>query len=162
MEIRLAKLKDLEQVVFILNEATLELQQKGIHQWEYPWDKNKIQNQIKNNYSYVLLRHNKIIGTFCINDIDYINDLTVDEESKYLSQIAILPKFQGRNVGSAINDFTCSFVKGLNQTLYLDCWAGNEKLKEFYLRNGLEYIGDFPEEDYFISVFKYSCTCSSK
>jgi hypothetical protein len=44
----------------------------------------------------------------------------------------------------------------MNKTLYLDCWAGNEKLKEFYFNNGFEYVGDFPEEDYFISVFKFN------
>ncbi|MFF2796389.1 GNAT family N-acetyltransferase [Lysinibacillus xylanilyticus] len=97
----------------------------------------------------------KIIGTFCINEIDNINEFPVELNSKYLSQIAILPEFQGRNFGSSITQFACSFVKGLRKTLYLDCWAGNEKLKEFYSRNGLEYIGDFPEEDYYISIFKY-------
>ena len=156
MKIRIAELDDLQQLLHILNTTTLDLQQKGIHQWDYPWDHNKIVNQIKNNFSYVLLLDKKMIGTFCINDIENINEFTVEAKSKYLSQIAILPEFQGRNFGSSITQFACSFVKELKKTLYLDCWAGNEKLKEFYSRNGLEYIGDFPEEDYYISIFKYS------
>jgi GNAT superfamily N-acetyltransferase len=156
MHIRLAKLEDLQVVLYILNETTLNLQLKGIHQWGYPWDNTEIVNQIKNNHSYILLVDGIIIGTFCINDIDHINELSVDARSKYLSQISILPKFQGKNFGSAIIDFACSYVKGLNKTLYLDCWAGNKKLKEFYSRNGLECIGNFPEESYFISIFKYN------
>ncbi|AVK86606.1 hypothetical protein C3943_25600 [Lysinibacillus sp. B2A1] len=91
----------------------------------------------------------KIIGTFCISEIEKTNEFSVEAKSKYLSQIAILPEFQGKNFGSSITQFACSFVKELKKTIYLDCWAGNEKLKEFYLRNGLEYIGDFPEEDYY-------------
>jgi len=55
MKRRLAKLDDLQQLLYILNIATLDLQQKGIHQWDYPWDNNKIVNQIKNNFSYVLI-----------------------------------------------------------------------------------------------------------
>jgi len=156
VEIRLAKIDDFSQLVYILNEVTLNLQQKGIHQWEYPWDNNKIKNQLKNNYLYVLLVEEEMIGTFCIYDIDNINEFSLDEKGKYLSQIAILPKFQGKNIGSAITKFSCIFVKELDKTLYLDCWAGNEKLKQFYSRNGLEYIGDFPEENYFVSIFKYS------
>jgi GNAT superfamily N-acetyltransferase len=156
MQIRLAKLEDLQVVLYILNETTLDLQQKGIHQWDYPWDNTEIVSQIKNNHSYILLVDEKIIGTFCINDIDNINELSIDVRSKYLSQISILPKFQGKNFGSTIIDFVCAHVKGLNKTLYLDCWAGNKKLKEFYLRNGLECIGDFQEESYFISIFKYN------
>lgn len=42
MKIRLAKLDDLQQLLYILNTTTLDLQQKGIHQWDYPWDNNKI------------------------------------------------------------------------------------------------------------------------
>ncbi|WP_369436003.1 GNAT family N-acetyltransferase [Lysinibacillus fusiformis] len=156
MEIRLAKIDDFSQVVYILNEVTLNLQQKGIQQWEYPWDDNKIINQLKNNYLYVLLVEEEMLGTFCIYDIDNINEFSLDEKGKYLSQIAILPKFQGKNIGSAITEFACFFVKELDKTLYLDCWAGNEKLKQFYSRNGFKYLGDFPEESYFVSIFKYS------
>lgn len=46
MKIRLAKLYDLQQLLYILNTVTLDLRQKGIHQWDYPWDHNKIANQI--------------------------------------------------------------------------------------------------------------------
>lgn len=155
MEIRLSRVEDLKRIVYILNAVTLHLIQKGISQWDYPWEEDKIVNQIKNNFSYVLLANDEIIGAFCINEIDYINELPVDVKSNYLSQIAILPEFQGKNFGSAIINFTCSFSKRLNKALYLDCWAGNEKLKYFYSRNGLEYIGDFPEEDYFTSIFQY-------
>lgn len=156
MEIRLAKIDDFSQVMYILNEVTLNLQEKGIHQWEYPWDNNKVINQLKNNFLYVLLVEEEMIGTFCIYDIDHINEFSLEEKGKYLSQIAILPRFQGRNIGSAITKFACFFAKGLDKTLFLDCWAGNEKLKQFYARNSLEYIGDFPEGNYFVSIFKYS------
>lgn len=54
MKIRLATSNDLQQVVNVLNKATLGLQKKGIYQWSYPWDVNKIVSQIKNNYAYVL------------------------------------------------------------------------------------------------------------
>jgi len=36
VEIRLAKIDDLSQLMYILNEVTLNLHQKGIYQWEYP------------------------------------------------------------------------------------------------------------------------------
>jgi GNAT superfamily N-acetyltransferase len=156
MQIRLADIEDLQEVLNILNETTLDLLQKGINQWDYPWDHTKIVNQIKNKSLYVLLVDEKIIGTFCINNIDTINELSVNFRSKYLSQISILPEFQGKKFGSAIIDFACSFILGLNQTLYLDCWAGNEKLKEFYSSNGFECLGDFPEEEYLITIFKFN------
>ncbi|WP_088012228.1 GNAT family N-acetyltransferase [Gottfriedia acidiceleris] len=40
-------------------------------------------------------------------------------------------------------------------SIYLDCWAGNDKLKQFYQNYGLKQLGDFPENDYYISIFKH-------
>lgn len=74
MEIRLATPKDQHQVMNVLNEVTLALQKKDIYQWDYPWEVNKIANEINNYYTYVLLLEEKIIGTFCIKDIDCISE----------------------------------------------------------------------------------------
>lgn len=156
LEIRLARIKDLKRILYVLNETTFDLKQKGINQWNDPWDDNKITDQIINNDSFVLILNNEIIGTFCIHTINSMNELSVEPESKYLSQIAIIPTYQGKNLGSKITDFACSLVRELNKSLYLDCWSGNKKLKEFYLNSGFEYIGDFPEEEYFISIFTYN------
>ncbi|QFF98974.1 GNAT family N-acetyltransferase [Psychrobacillus glaciei] len=156
MKIRLATSNDQQQMVNVLNKATLGLQAKGIYQWDYPWDINKIVTEIKNNYAYVLLLDEDIVGTFCIKDIDALSELTIDSKSNYLSQIAILPEYQGNNYGSEVTDFACSFAKEGNKTMYLDCWAGNKKLIDFYLNHGFEYLGDFPEEDYFISIFIFN------
>lgn len=156
MKIRIATSNDRQQVVNVLNKATLALQKKGICQWDYPWDVNKIVSEIKNNYAYVLFIDEEIVGTFCIKEIDSLSELTIVPNSNYLFQIALLPEYQGNNYGSEITDFARSFTIEGNKTIYLDCWAGNEKLKGYYLNNGFEYLGDFPEEDYFISIFKYN------
>lgn len=156
MEIRLATLNAQQRVSNVLNKVTLNLQKKGINQWNYPWDVDKIASDIKKNYVYVLLVDEEIVGTFCIKDIVCLSELTIDPKSKYLFQIAILPEYQGNNLGSVITDFARSFAREVDKTIYLDCWAGNEKLKNFYLNNGFEYQGNFPEEDYFISIFKFN------
>jgi len=155
MNIRLARLEDLQQITDVLNRVTLDLQQKNIYQWAYPWDSSEIEHAIKKQEGYVLLLDEKITGTFFISDIHSLSELSIEPGSKYLSKVAILPEFQGKSLGSKIIDFACSLAKNSRKTLYLDCWAGNEKLKAFYCNNGLEYRGDFPEEDYLISIFKY-------
>jgi GNAT superfamily N-acetyltransferase len=156
MEIRLATLNDQQQVLSVLNKVTLGLQKKGINQWDYPWHVDKIVSEIKNNHTYVLLMGKEIVGTFCIKDIDFLSQLTINSKSIYLSQIAILPEYQGNNLGLVIIEFACSFAIEVNKTIYLDCWAGNDKLKDFYLNTDFKYQGDFPEDDYFISIFKFN------
>ncbi|MEB1808856.1 MAG: GNAT family N-acetyltransferase [Bacillaceae bacterium] len=154
IEIRKANLEDQTEILTIYNETTLHLLKREIKQWEYPWDAEIILKEIKKNESYVVLFNRTFAGAFCMSPLEKLSTLTIEPEGVYLSKIAILPKYQGKNLGSEVVNFACSFAKQRNLALYLDCWAGNEKLKEFYLGNGLEYIGDFPEEDYFISIFK--------
>lgn len=156
MTIRLATLDDKETVLDILNKVTLDLHGRGIQQGEYPWDADRLASEITKSYVYVLLKDEHIVGTFCIKDIDELSELKIEPRSSYLYQIAILPDYQGNKLGSEITKFACAYAKEVNTTLYLDCWAGNEKLKNFYSNNGFAYQGDFPEDDYFISIFRFN------
>jgi GNAT superfamily N-acetyltransferase len=153
MLIRLAQIQEADNIVSLLNETTLDLHHKGILQWTYPWNKEEIAQQIINSTVYVFLADEHIIGTFRIENTSSL--FFRDSEIYYLSQIALSPASQGRNMGSAITEFACSYARTMNKALFLDCWAGNETLKAFYKRNGFEHIGDYPEEDYFISVFRF-------
>ncbi|MDN3956058.1 GNAT family N-acetyltransferase [Sporolactobacillus laevolacticus] len=154
MEIRRAEMIDLDKVVNILNRVAQNLQENGIHQWDYPWDRDKIEKEIKSDQAFILFNDRKAIGTFFIREIDGLSELAVAPQSNYLNKIAILPEYQGKNIGAIIIDYACSFSHNLNKTLYLDCWAGNDKLKAFYAGHGFKYLGDFPEDDYYISVYQ--------
>jgi GNAT superfamily N-acetyltransferase len=93
----------------------------------------------------------KVIATFGIKDLD---DWHLRKSGKYLYQIAIHPDDQGMGFGTVISSWACRYSRSLGEELYLDCWAGNQKLKHFYSENGFDYVSDFPEEGYYISVFK--------
>lgn len=155
MIIKLAGINDLTQILEVLNKVTIALQNKNINQWSYPWDSEYIFNAIRKNNSYKLLHNENVIGTFFIEAIDKIGEYSVEPNSLYLSKIAIIPEYQGKSIGSKITDFACTSAQKLNKILYLDCWAGNIKLREFYSKNGFQYIGDFCEEDYLISIFRH-------
>ncbi|MDZ5471298.1 GNAT family N-acetyltransferase [Bacillus sp. 31A1R] len=156
MEIRLAIEEDLKSILSVLNESALHLQRKGINQWSYPWNSQVILTEVSANHAFVLTKEDFVIGTFFIHEIKELSDLAIEADSKYLSKVALMPEYQGKGLGKMITDFAQSYAKTSRKALYLDCWAGNEKLKKFYLRNGFEFVGVFPEEDYFISVFKFN------
>jgi GNAT superfamily N-acetyltransferase len=110
---------------------------------------------IKKGYVYVMTINNLIVGTFSIKD-SYGTDFTIiDTKIKYLYRIAILPEYQGKNLGIEIVNYACQYARASKEFLYLDCWSGNKKLRSFYSNARFNFIGDFPEEDYMISVFKY-------
>ncbi|UYZ23822.1 GNAT family N-acetyltransferase [Mesobacillus jeotgali] len=149
MEIRPAILEDVKEILTILNAASLALLDKGINQWPYPWDEDTLLEQL--GFLHVGTVAGKVIATFGIKDL---KGWHVGKSGKYLYQIAIQPEYQGKGYGSVITGWACEYARRLVEELYLDCWAGNTKLKDFYSENGFEFVGDFPEEDYYISVFK--------
>ncbi|MEH7445018.1 GNAT family N-acetyltransferase [Bacillus sp. JJ1122] len=154
MRITLANVDDYKKLVYVLNESALDLHNKGIKQWDYPWNENEILSQIKSSYLYTFSVDEQLIGTFGIKDIDSLSVCQIQPNSQYLYQLAILPEYQSKGYGRAIINWACVYARETDRSLYLDCWAGNEKLKSFYQENGFHYEGDFPEEDYYISVFK--------
>ena len=46
-------------------------------------------------------------------------------------------------------------VHSQGKVVVLDCWNGNQKLKEYYTKIGFKYIMDLPEDNYFISIFYF-------
>ncbi|WP_409272039.1 GNAT family N-acetyltransferase [Neobacillus sp. SCS-31] len=141
-------------IIALYNEVTLHLYRKGINQWDYPWRADILEDAIERREVFTAGLDGIIVGAFWIVKAANFSALQMEEGSLYLSKIAILPTYQGQGLGKEIVSFTCTLAKTAGKPMYLDCWAGNHKLREFYTGCGLEYLGDIPEEDYLISVFK--------
>ncbi len=155
LHIERAEAKHTGTITGILDKVTLRLHEKGVRQWTYPWDSGIIEAEAGNGNVYLLLEDDIAVGTFSIKAIESINDFRVEPGSMYLYRIAILPEYQGKNLGAHVTDHVMGLSQRLDKAVYLDCWAGNSKLRSFYLKAGFEHLGDFPEEDYCISIFRY-------
>jgi len=153
INIREATFYDQDDILTILNEVSAELKRKGIDQWQERWSPLANFVELHHRRLYVVTLDEKIVGTFGIKGLDTLVDLSIEPGSKYLYHIAILPEYQGQGIGAQITAFAKRLAK---PAIYLDCWAGNEKLKDFYGKMGFEYLGDHPEKDYYISIFKYN------
>lgn len=154
VQILLAEEIHTEALVELLNKVTLNLHEKNINQWVYPWNYEEILKDIKNHNTYIIIKDKLIIGTFSIKPTA-ISSLShiIKAHSFYLYRIAISSKYQGKSIGLAAVDFARRKAKASDKSIYLDCWAGNSPLRQFYSKAGFKYLGDFPEEDYMISVF---------
>jgi len=156
LNIKQASTRDLANILTILNETTLNLNQKGIMQWDYPWCEAEVLADIELNRAYLLSTNDDdAIATFFIKGKVSLSTLTLEPDSMYLNQIAILPEYQGQNIGSYIIDYVKHLARIKGKPLYLDCWAGNEKLIEFYSSNGFKNLGNYPEGDYFVTILKH-------
>ncbi|MCL1949233.1 MAG: GNAT family N-acetyltransferase [Turicibacter sp.] len=144
MPIRLATSDDLSMVMEILNLTTLDLLEKGIYQWEHPWDEALVLEQINRQELHLVRFKQRDVAAFVLSPAQ------IEPDSWYFKQFAILPEFQRQFLGSMV----MYLVRGMHDLLYLDCYAGAEGLKQFYRSCGFEEVGDFPENDYEITRFK--------
>ena len=72
----------------------------------------------------------------------------------FLYGLVIAPEHQGRKWGGILLDGICRQKKFTPPAvLLLDCWAGNSKLRRFYMEAGFTLHGVFPEQDYKVAVF---------
>lgn len=150
--IRKATIQDLDAVVDVINLASQNLIKKGVHQWQYPCDTLQIKEEIEKGLIFILESNGKIIGSYSMKDIDRFEAIGLNESAKYLYRVVIAPEHQGKKAGDKlIQDLREKNAK--EDDIYLDCWAGNDKLKQFYVGNGCSYLGDYPEEDYLISIY---------
>ncbi|MER2171547.1 MAG: GNAT family N-acetyltransferase [Psychrobacillus psychrodurans] len=155
MNIKQAERNDLVSIINILDKTTLKLLRKGIEQWSYPWSSSIVEDEINQGLVFKMELDHELVGTFMIKSIHRLNSLLINPESLYVGRIAIISQYQGKNLGASIINFCRSFSKEHKKDMYLDCWAGNNKLKSFYMSCGLYYLGDFPEDDYHISIFQF-------
>ena len=147
--------KDAYEIYYILSKAREKLERKGIKQWSEGWDIEEIIKKCNQSKFYVMKDKNRIIGCYVLDpdyDSPWFKQLKTD--SIYLSTICLLPEYQGKGIGKELIQTAISSSQ--NKTIYLDCWNGNDKLKEIYKQNGFEYVEDVPENDYQISIFKKS------
>lgn len=153
ISIRKATAQDTDSILDILNSATQKLLAKGVMQWGYPWDKNIIADDISKGLFYIATEYEKAVGCFGIRPFSN-NPFCNDNTGVYFYHLAVHPQYSGSSYSKEMCRFVQNFAKENNVTVYFDCWAGNDFLKKFYSENGFEYMGDFPEEDYFVSAFK--------
>ena len=156
LKTQLASKEQLSGILNILNQVTFDLHKKGMMQWEYPWSEKEVLDDIELNRAYIVTANEQVIATFFVKEKESLSTLALEPRSMYLNQIAILPEYQGQNIGSYIIGYAKDLAGIEEKALYLDCWAGNDKLIEFYERNGFENLGSYPEDDYFVSIFKFS------
>src|SRR5215471_2163625 len=100
------------------------------------------------------------------DDIAYIVDLSRRVQEKLtasgsLQQIGPIPR---ETVVAQINAGTAHILEGIKAyvasrqpgaIIVLDCWAGNDKLRDFYTRAGFKLHGVFPANGFEVAVFVY-------
>ena len=149
-QIRLATLKDFEGIVDILKELAGWLKESHINQWSYLLDggeDEEIKQAIVRKETYVLQRNQEVIGTFTLSGQQSEWDQGLwgaqeDHYAFYLHRLAVRLDQKGSGRGAYMIAWAEShFASGERFKLRLDCVKENDKLNEFYRKQGFTFKG---------------------
>ncbi|MFR5266086.1 GNAT family N-acetyltransferase [Clostridium sp.] len=156
MEFRKSAIKDIDEIMKIINEAKLYFKENNINQWQdgYP-DKEVILNDIKNEESFVVINDNKVIGTVVIsfkgektyNKI-YEGTWLSNNDYAVIHRIAISNEFKGFGIGKMIIEETqkLAFEKNI-RSIKIDTQKDNMSMQKLLIKNNFKYCGLIYLED---------------
>ena len=111
LSIQKALLPDAMPIARLLDEVTVQLHQKGILQWEHPWDPDKIGQDILLERVWACRDGKELVGTFSLRPLQ--TALWLDRRAKpdgqwYLYRVA-LPLLPGQRLGHRAHPFCLLF-----------------------------------------------------
>lgn len=156
MEFRKSAIKDIDEIMKVINEAKSYFKENNINQWQdgYP-NKEVILSDIKNEESFVVINDNKVIGTVVIS---FRGEKTYNEiyEGTWLSnndyavihRIAISNDFKGFGIGTRIIEEAqkLAFERNLN-SIKIDTQKDNISMQKLLIKNNFKYCGLIYLED---------------
>lgn len=149
MKIRCTELKDVNQVIELIDAAKEYFKTSAINQWQngYP-NEDSILEDINNKISYVVEDFGKILGTAVISfDVDpnynVIEGQWIGNENyAVIHRVAINPNYKGLGIGTKIIEFAECEAQKLNVNfIRIDTHEDNTSMRKLIVKNNFSYCG---------------------
>ena len=167
--VRLAVEADVPAVMNLVEEARQWALQKGHRQTADACDANELRAEIERGELYVC-EDPDIMASFSLRGhkpaslsrYELIPDVPAyTQNSLSLGRLVVTREDLGRRIGYCVLDKACEVAHGLGKSLlYLDCWAGNTKLRTYYICAGFTLLGILQRKDnenFRVAVYQRHC-----
>jgi ribosomal protein S18 acetylase RimI-like enzyme len=148
MQIRLASLKDIENVMELIKNCIKDMESRGIYQWNEYYPTSEIFHEdIKISSLYILEDKNTCLGIISINDDqspEYKELVWTNEDGKILviHRLAVNPEYQKQGIGRQLMDFAENYASERGYTsIRLDAYSGNPRALNLYEYRGFKKVG---------------------
>ena len=143
MNIRRANTEDIDAILSITGACAADMISKGILQWSEKYPNIKaFENDLENNWLYVVVENNKTIGSITITpkmDEVYrsVKWLTVTSNNLYIHRLAIDPIMQSKGYAQQLMSFAENYGRKNNyESIRLDTFSKNTRNQRFYEQRG--------------------------
>lgn len=130
--LRKATIEDYD-FIYGVKKRTLRSHIEKIWGWDEEYQKKDFSESFIPSRNNIILLNNVNIGV-----------LEVTEENKiiYISELEILPEFQGKGIGSEILKNVLNYGKRKGKKVQIGCFKINEGAKSLYLRLGFKIVDE--------------------
>lgn len=164
MEVRKALQTDAAWIVSLSHRVQAALAASGSLQQIGPLPASLVEHAIQSGSAYVFEAASNRLGSVLVEPVAQVPTLPLKEWNLdtlpaplwYLHALMLEPMEQGKGYGWHFLQGVKQLVVATQGTIILDCFAGNEKLRDFYLRGGFSLHSICREENYEVAVFFYS------
>ncbi len=175
VEVRVALPDDLDDVLGVLDEAAAWLQSIGMaQQWPPSFSadgalRRLTHDLIEKQEMFIACSRGAVIGCFRLSFEENVY-WPHGETAVYLFSLAVRRAYSRQGVGQFMLDWAAQHAADRGRSeLRLDCFAANQKLRDYYLNAGFDWQGDIevvsaetsvavPEQNrgnpYLISLFR--------
>lgn len=157
MQIALASLKDIENIMGLIKDCIKDMESQGIYQWDEYYPTAEIfEEDIKSGSLYILEDKDNCLGIISINEKqspEYKELHWLVEGGKVLviHRLAVNPECQKQGVGRQLMDFAEKYAaeKGY-ASIRLDAYSRNPRAFNLYERRGYIKVGQlfFPKREF--------------
>lgn len=155
MKVRKAEIKDIGQIVEIMNQAKAYFKENGIPQWqgEYP-DETDVNEDIRNGGAYVVSEEDEVLGYSYIASItdpnyDHIEGKWINDNPYYvIHRTCVRNTCKGQGIAPMF--ITLAKEKALSEGLHnlrVDTHERNHSMRHMVEKSGFQYCGIIYVED---------------
>ena len=162
LKVRRAEQVDIAYIVDLSRRVQEKLTASGSLQQIGPIPYEMVEAQVNAGTAHILEGGSKRLGSVFVEPVK-VESLghwkLADPMLKpwFLHKLMLEPGEQGHGLGAHFLEGIKVYVASRQPggTIVLDCWAGNDKLRDFYTRSGFKLRGVFPANGFEVAVFVY-------
>lgn len=156
MEFRKTSVNDIKDVMKIIKEAQNYFKDAGIDQWQnnYP-NEDTIMNDIKNDYSYVLVKDGEVVATAATSfdgektyERIYEGQWLTEDKYSWIHRIAVTSQLKGLGLSSEIIKNVEKMAKDNEvYSIKIDTHEDNKSMQRLLTKNNFKRCGTIYLED---------------
>lgn len=170
LTVRQAQEGDVAFIVALIDRVQKKLTDSGSLQQIGPVSTATALDYINRDAAHILVESDRRLGSVFVEPVTiescpYLQQWGLVSRKHFpwfLRKLAIEPDEQGRGLGYLFLNGIKSYISVQPQPamIFLDCWAGNIKLRTFYTKAGFQLHGVYPADDAEVAVFTHLLTSS--